>query len=191
MRSSSFTSEPAAKPCVSSFLRLSILFYKIYFCLWRWTEKVTRLKCSYFISKLETMVFSCPHLLLFRDCTNLLHPRWRLARPVKGARCQRLQLAKRASFMASGGTESSLQCMWVWAGRLPTESSWYGPSPCRALKEAQTMISLNVGMGSQIFEPPVLQGASDKCFIPAGCSWCCTRVFACAQCIIVLGVKLR
>lgn len=26
-------------------------FYKIYFCLWCWTEKVTQLKCSYFISK--------------------------------------------------------------------------------------------------------------------------------------------
>jgi len=58
--------------------------------------------------------------------------------------------------MESSGTESSLQCMWVRGGSLPTESSWYQALLCWVLNEAKTMISLNVGMGSQIFKPLVL-----------------------------------
>lgn len=71
--------------------------------------------------QIKTMVFSCLNLLLFWECTNLLHPRWWLVWSMKRAMCQLPQLSKRASFIQSGGTEISLQCMWVGGGRLPRE----------------------------------------------------------------------
>lgn len=57
-----------------------------------------------------------------------------------------MPLSKRAPFIESGGTESSLPSVRVWNGKSPRELCWYQSFSLGVLNESKAMISGNVDM---------------------------------------------